>query len=584
MIYIILCVLITLSIYSSRKYKLEKTIFHILATILCFQFASSKYLNQQLLALFLQSLVLLDIYKKKFYIRNIIPGFLGVYWLTVVDTTLIISILTIIAFSSLYLSIEYVFKRYLGFPIFGIILYLTRIGSSIINMYRFGNLTIYDILSLPTAVSVSEGYELALSTPLYFMLIEIIFFSVFYIAAYEGVKYSKLFVLKTMLIFFVSIVLIGLWSQKKQEIIEAKLNPIESLTASIIEEVMFQMETDNKEIQIKELKNFKTEDSSFKPNIICILCESFSDLNNALNITMSRNPLSSFYALENKNTKIGTVQVDTFGGGTSKSEWEFLTGLDISKYSKSQNPFLGHCKENYAITSDPTYSKYEKTFIHPFNEMGWNRKQVYKNFGYDNLIFTSNTAMNDTEKIGRFISDKYIYREVCKRLNNESPQFIKIVTMQNHGAYNDLILPNKIAIEENFEHKEEIENYLTLVEQSSKSIVSLINHLENHKEEPTLVIFYGDHYPGGIFEIDKDVRDQEQIFKTPYLVYSNYTELDEIPKELDLSLLYSYAKKTGKLNLTQYEQYLVSLDGKTPNKEFIISRIKNGAIESSNTD
>lgn len=584
MTYILLCILIILSVYLGRKYRLEKTIFHVLATIICFQFASSEFLSQQLLSLSLQSLVALDLYKKKFYIKNIIPGFLGVYWLTVVDTTFIISSLTIIAFCSLYLSIEYVFRRYLGFPIFGIILYLIRRGSGIINMYRFGNLTIYDILSLPTAFSVSEGYELALSTPLYLMLIEIIFFSVFYIATYEKTKHSKLFMLKTTLMFFVSITLIGLWSQKKQEIIEAKLNPIESLSASITEEIMFKMKTDNKEIQINELKNFKTEDNSFEPNIICILCESFSDLNNALNITMSRDPLSSFYALENKNTKIGTVRIDTFGGGTSKSEWEFLTGLDIRKYSKSQNPFLGHCKKNYAITSDPIYTKYEKTFIHPFNEMGWNRKQVYENFGYDNLIFTSNTAMNDTEKIGRFISDKYIYRETCKRLNSESPQFIKIVTMQNHGAYKDLILPNKITIEENFEHKEEIENYLTLIEQSSKSIASLVDYLENHKEEPTLVIFYGDHYPGGIFDIYKDVRDQEQIFKTPYLVYSNYTELDEIPKELDLSLLYSYAKKTGKLNLTRYEQYLVSLDGQTPSKEFIISRIKQGAIESSNTD
>lgn len=358
----------------------------------------------------------------------------------------------------------------------------------------------------------------------------------------------------------------------------SKVNYLEGFSASVIDSVF--MTFDNKynlEKEKEKVSAFQDDfvDESKQSNIIAILCETYGDVEDAFGVTSDRDPMKGYKECKKiTNVKTGKVNVDVIGGGTANSEWEFLTGLDLKTYSSMQAPFIHSVDKNYAFTANYSlYGNYEKTFLHPYLEAGWNRRHVYETFGYDSINFvdTSN-IFNNASRIRGLCTDWSIYQKDIDIIeSSDKPQFIMNVTIQNHGDYEDINIEDKIHINENITKKEELENYLTLIEHSSEDIHKLIKYLDEHKEEPTLVIFFGDHFPGGFTEDKKDA-----YYKTEYLVYSNFSEMGDMPDELDLSQLYPYARKAAGLPLSAYEKYLISLNGDTTTREFALARVHNG--------
>ena len=66
-----------------------------------------------------------------------------------------------------------------------------------------------------------------------------------------------------------------------------------------------------------------------KPNVVVIMNETFSDLN-VVNKIKTNKEVMPFINSLSENTIKGHMLVSVFGGGTSNSEYEFLTGNSVS--------------------------------------------------------------------------------------------------------------------------------------------------------------------------------------------------------------------------------------------------------------
>ena len=152
------------------------------------------------------------------------------------------------------------------------------------------------------------------------------------------------------------------------------------------------------------------------------------------------------------------------------------------------------------------------------------------------------------------------------------------VTMQNHGGYDNEGMgdePICVQVEEqdglDEETLEHLQVYLTLMDHSTKALEELIEYLDAHPEYPTLLVFFGDHYPSDLI-MPSDGK--KIVYETPYMVYCNYQKIQKLPENLDLSLLYPNVKKAADLPLTSWEKYLLSLNGQLADRDMVIARIR----------
>lgn len=450
-----------------------------------------------------------------------------------------------------------------------------RIATAISLQYRYSYLTLSYIASLKTALNVAPEYALKFGRADFTTLRIAGIITILWIIFIKNQKREPKKAAFSFIAFTgLSLVLVtnaGKYINSDRSI--HYNNFYEGFMLSVADEIKTSFIFYDEDSERELVSQYESdEESDLKPNIVGILCESYADVCDAFGVTPSGDPMKKYKELEEKGCKLGYVNVDTIGGGTANSEWEFLTGLDISKLSKLQTPFTDKCKVNYTFSADPMYEDYNKVVMHPYKGNGHNRLNVYEAFEYDEMHFLEDTEFfKDYDLIRNLVTDKSLYKKIEEQLRSDKPQFVTAITMQNHGDYLDLELDNKIKVDDNYPEKERLENYLTLIEHSSEDLYDFITYLEEHPEEPTLVVFFGDHFPG---RIAKD--DDPDFYKTPYLVYSNFSDLTEMPEETDLSQLYPYAKKSAGLPLSAYEKYLISLNGETPDKKFIKCRIDKG--------
>ena len=483
-------------------------------------------------------------------------------------------LMTVAAFSLL----AYITSSLLGDKIAGMLLPLTvafRIASAICIQYRYSYLTVGYIMSLGTALNVAPEYNIKFGQA---DLIISAFSFIVLILWFVFIKNEKKNI-KRALVAFMAFALLNIpLAIRAEKYVNADRsvhfnNFYEGFMLSVVNEIktnfIFYDEAEERTL----VENFTSDNKNYQqPNIVGILCESYADVCDAFGVTPSRDPLKKYKKLEKEGCRTGYVTVDTIGGGTANSEWEFLTGLDIKNLSGLQTPFTNKCNINYAFTADALYDDYNKAVIHPYKEDGHNRKHVYTAFEYDERHFIEDTDFfDDYELIRNLVTDKSLYEKLEEMLQRDEPQYITAITMQNHGDYDSFELDDPIRVNDDFPEKKRLENYLTLIEHSSEDLYDFIDWIKKHPEEPTIVIFFGDHFPGRIVK-----EDNAEFYKTPYLVYSNFSKLSEIPEETDLSLLYPYAKKAAGMPLTAYEKYLLSLNGETPDANFIKCRIENG--------
>ena len=289
-----------------------------------------------------------------------------------------------------------------------------------------------------------------------------------------------------------------------------------------------------------------TEGDDVLPNVVVIMNEAFSDYGDMMNVQPSEDPLPYWHSLT-ENAIDGTLLVPVTGGGTSYTEYEFLSGLGGGIFRGQYNHFLrGIHDDTYSIAWDFKELGYKNIAIHPFWASCWNRELVYPRIGFDDFIsgedFDSKTAVeNDTgyilkstdlgdiDYVRNYASDKESYNKVIEQFKNKSEGeklFVFNVTVQNHGGY-DYEGDNfeyKIT-SQNYPDNRGLNQYLSLLKYSDEAYQELIEFFMDYPE-PTVVLMFGDHQPSFIqYEPTEKYSKygDNYLYVTNYKLWTNYS-------------------------------------------------------------
>lgn len=295
-----------------------------------------------------------------------------------------------------------------------------------------------------------------------------------------------------------------------------------------------------------------------KPHIIMIMGEAFSEM--ALlpyfDFTGFTDPLENWRELKTESIH-GEIFVPNIGGGTADTEFDVLTGLNTRQFRGSPFGFRMINSEFESMASILNSIGFRSEFMHPGYDWFYNRQNVYRDLGFQRLVFidefegipTKGMYINEHDTINRVMEMFYEHRINSPNL----PYFHFAITIQNHGPYTDKYRYDGPLTEPNFTTSldvleidmNSISNYFHGLADADVELRRLTDYLRD-LEEPVVLVYFGDHLPAfnrriyDIFYPDiyepGSFEDLTRLFRLPFIIWFNDAakELYEINHPLDL--------------------------------------------------
>ncbi len=523
------------------------------------------------------------------------------------------TILNIIIMMFLEIIILNLFKnRAYGFYLLYFFVLVLGITNYFVVKFRNIPIAIIDILAIKTALSVSSQYQYHLTDGITTALI-ITFLLISLISSFNRLSITNKIISKKELIirkaFSVIILVIGIWGIRTTDLEKSYAinvdfwNPSATYNNSgfaigfitfLQRMVVARPEEYSKQLASDLLKRSSKERIVVdmpQPTIIVIMNETFSDLSVLGPLECTEGHLKNLYSVKNDaNTlEYGYNYVSTRGGGTSTTEFEFLTGNSMSNLPGS-NPYAQFSFAKIpSIIQNVKFQGYRTIAMHPENPNNWRRKSVYKDMGFDEFLSNKDFQGYETTIYDR-ISDLGNYKKLIDIYENQiQPSFIFNVTMQNHGGYdiNAINESERVSIDDRYMQYSDVQAYESLINDSDEALGYLMNYF-NKVKEPVIICFFGDHQPSlnNEFESnlvdfgkkynDSDISVQEKYFAVPYFIWSNCNVKDIIAKNnLDginitsTNYLGCQVQYYAGLNLSDYGNFLLDQKQQIPALNFI---------------
>jgi phosphoglycerol transferase MdoB-like AlkP superfamily enzyme len=276
-------------------------------------------------------------------------------------------------------------------------------------------------------------------------------------------------------------------------------------------------------------------------NIIVYLGEAFWDPTR-LPLGFSRDPMPRLRELL-KGPVAGDLLVPTYGGMTSQTEFEVLTGLStlylmpgVPAYSRFVNRPLP------ALPAVLKALGYTTSAVHAYHRWFWDRARVFPLLGID--AFHAMEEFAGAPTVGPFISDDALVDRVIEVSEASTPSFVMAISLVTHGPY-DYAADVGHAVEVEGEVSDVsrglITKYSNALLSADAAVGRLIDHFRSSGRR-TLIVIFGDHLPllGNSYEAYREVgylneaNASEKIqlmFKTPVVLWANY---DLPARRLDL--------------------------------------------------
>lgn len=343
----------------------------------------------------------------------------------------------------------------------------------------------------------------------------------------------------------------------------------------------------------------KVKDPSVRPNIICIMNESLSDLSILGDLHTNMDYMPFMHSLK-ENTIRGNLYVPVNGAGTSNTEFEFLTGNSLAFLPAGANVYQLYIDDELpSLATTLGDLGYSKTAFHPYYASGWNRPKVYPLMGFEDFVTIEDMIdpkileayQNSDNNVSilqqllkqhypdkdmllrRYISDDYDFDQIISMYEakkKDTPMFLFNVTMQNHGGYM-LSYSNffqKIYLQDMSEHYSKANRYLSLVYESDQAFEKLINYFKK-QDEPTIICMFGDHQPYLETEFFEEllgndlnhlnIQQTQDRYVTPFFIWANYDIQEQYIDKISSNYLSTLLLETAGLPLTDYNQYLSDL-------------------------
>ena len=318
--------------------------------------------------------------------------------------------------------------------------------------------------------------------------------------------------------------------------------------------------------------------SDEKVNVVYVMSESFIDpkLGKHLYDYGNKEPIPYTQEIK-KSQSSGWAASSEYGGGTANVEFEALTGL--SNFFLNSIPYTSIVpanKDTPSIVKNFNENGYKTIAMHPYNRNMYRREVVYPNLGFQEYRSADGFKNNSRIDNSKYISDESAFNEVLAELkNSQKPEFIHLVTMQNHMPYdNNFYSKHDFSVEAkngaNPENAKTIQAYLEGISHSDKAMKNFLSEIKKLNEK-TIVVFWGDHWPGIYGEMFEKELNKNDIRRTPLFVYSNF---EKEKKDLGTSsLIYNQilALNSFDSKLSAFQYLLSDLREKYPalTKQFV---------------
>ncbi len=441
-----------------------------------------------------------------------------------------------------------------------------------VELFKGQPVTPPDLLALGTAAAVGSGYELFWTGDIVFCLAVFILYCIALFFT-PKVKITKRGLIGNLLCCIVATCAFGIWFNT------ANLTKDQGLTLDYwdlsnsykgygttftminLAQLVRAEEPSGYSIEAADeiLRAYEDDTNSAIPEnpttVIAVMNESFADLAQFEELAGSEAELALYREIEAASLDFGTAYVSHLGAGTCDCEFEFLTGSSLAFCGSAAYPY--ETLDLHGVSSLASFFNelgYETTVMHPNLAENWNRNIVYPALGFEHYYDWS--AFDDTAPtVHTHISDATTYELILDLLEqNENPQFLFDITMQNHGGYGNGDIPAEFqasltnydrAIDEYIDLSE-LEEYLGCLKSSEQALSHFVQEL-NALDRPILLCFFGDHQPefgrnfmnayrANTVEGELPLGTILKSYNTPYLIWANdayyeSTGTDRVPPD-----------------------------------------------------
>ena len=307
-------------------------------------------------------------------------------------------------------------------------------------------------------------------------------------------------------------------------------------------------------------------------NIIMVMNEAFADLRtNGLDENIDVMP---FIDSLKENTIKGDLYISVLGGGTCNTEFEALTGNSLAFLCPGAYPYTENVtSEMFSLAAYLKKLGYETEAFHPNEPYNWNRNMVYPNLGFNSFhsIEDYQNALEEVPYLHSHPADTgdYSYIEKVSEEKTGRSRFLFDVTMQNHSGYDHFedVTEDETVKEYGSDLPLDARVYLSLIKASDDAVKQLVETYQN-SNEPTMIIFFGDHEPGLSVDAQKqinlDVNLNLDFYRTKFFIWTNYASESKENELISANYLPWLILKQGNFPMNPYLQMLEELHGKYP--------------------
>lgn len=267
--------------------------------------------------------------------------------------------------------------------------------------------------------------------------------------------------------------------------------------------------------------------------LIVILSESFANPARVPGLAFNKT-VTPFINGVKKNTDSGLMLSSGYGGGTANLEYMTMTGLSMVNFDPSLTSPYQQLVPKLSWT--PTINKYwndgnNSLAFHPFEPSMYLRAKNYKKFGFTKFYTLRRPEVIKYKHridLNPYVSDESAYNSVLDSIaRKKSPEFIQLVTMQNHMPYNNWYENNEFQVSSTDddaplgeEESSIIQTYAKGANYTDKATEKFLQKLDQlHK--PVTVLFYGDHLPGAYSTASANKNNSLILHLTDYFIWSN---------------------------------------------------------------
>ena len=277
------------------------------------------------------------------------------------------------------------------------------------------------------------------------------------------------------------------------------------------------------------------------PDVIVVMSESYFDLNRVPGLTLNEDIYKNLKRMQQKGTG-GSIVVPAYGGGTSATEFEVLSGTSNRAQNNTKAPYnyVGDGKNLWTFQDYFSSLGYHTNFVHPYKSYFYNREKAFTAMGFGRLMFEGDLTITP-EPYPRDIhmSDYNLFRQVRELLeeNTTTPEFIYTTSVQNHSPYVMLSDSDRKIVTSDQLSDEELENinaYANGIADTDKALGELLDYIDQ-REKPTALLFFGDHQPllDGCKRLatkeGEDVYSNLDNLTTEFAMYTNFA--DTLPSQ-----------------------------------------------------